>query len=106
MASEVTNGSPWGIIAFIAKKDGVLGLFLIALCVFIWWDHQENREDRIAAQSAYRVVVDSLMSAHNRTITVSIQSVEAIRAGTAAIDNTRQALQYVERMKHNRERDN
>jgi hypothetical protein len=106
MASETTNGSPWGIAAFIAKKDGVLGIFLIALCVFIWWDHEGDREDRIAQQAAYKVAFDSLVSAHNRTITVSIQSIEAIKVSTAAVDNTRRALEYVERKHHRNEREN
>lgn len=100
------NGSPWGIVAFIAKKDGVLGLFLIALCVFIWWDRQGDREDRLAATNAYKVVVDSLFSAHNKTITIAIQSVEALKASTTAIDNTRQTLQWVENRHHRNVRDN
>ena len=94
------NQSPWGIVSYIAKKDGVIGLFLIILCYFIWTDSKADREDRIRAESAYKVVVDSLVSSHRREAVVVTQATEAIRNSTAAIDNTRKALMFVERHHH------
>lgn len=104
--STEANGSPWGLVGSILKKDGVIGVFLCALCWFIWTDSKADRVDRERADQAYRVVVDSLVSSHRRESIVTTQAIEAIRISTTAVDNTRRALQLVERIHHRNERDN
>lgn len=100
------NGSPGSVFLAILKRDGVLGLFLCALCWFIWTDNKADRLDRERTAALQKEMFDSLTTSHRREATITIQAVEALRTTSAAVDNTRKALLYVERFHHRAEREN
>lgn len=107
---ETTNGNgastPWGVASAILKKDGVIGLFLVALCYFIWADKKEDRIERERTAALQKEMFDSLAVSHRREGLVATQAIEALRIHSASIDNTRRALQYVERFHHRQDREN
>lgn len=100
------NGSPWGVVSAILKKDGVIGLFLCALCYFIWADKTDDRLERERTAALQKEMFDSLAVSHRREGLVATQAIEALRVHAASIDNTRKALQYVERFHHRQDREN
>jgi cbb3-type cytochrome oxidase subunit 3 len=108
MTLEHENGTPTpaGVALAILKKDGLLGLFLCLLCYFIWADKADDRMERDRAAALQKEMFDSLTASHKRETMVTIQAVEALRTTSAAVDNTRKALQYVERYHHRAEREN
>lgn len=94
------------LLVAILKKDGVLGLFLCALCYFIWADKKDDRLERERSAGLQKEMFDSLAVSHRREGLVTIQAIEAIKTTAASVDNTRKALQYVERYHHRSEREN
>lgn len=101
-----TPATPSGVAMAILKKDGLLGLFLCLLCYFIWADKKDDRLERDRSAALQKEMFDSLAVSHRREALVTTQAIEAIRTQTASIDNTRKALQYVERFHHRSEREN
>lgn len=108
MTLENENGTPTpaGVALAILKKDGLLGLFLCLLCYFIWADKADDRVERERTAALQKEMFDTLAASHKREALVTTQAIEAIRTQTASIDNTRKALQYVERFHHRAEREN
>lgn len=107
-ASENGNGAPTpsGVALAILKKDGLLGLFLCLLCYFIWADKSDDRIERERTAALQKEMFDALTASHQRESASTIMATEAAKTATAVADNTRKALQYVERYHHRQERDN
>lgn len=89
--------TPLGFVADIAKKDGVIGVFLLLLCYFIWSDKKDDRADRERWEKLAQNYQQQVMESHAKTVEVATRSAEAVKQATTVIDQTRVVISRVER---------
>ncbi len=79
-----------GVIGLIAKKDGVIGVLLLAVVYMLYHNGNQARADREKSDQRYELALQRLDASHQREFTLGSQAVEVIRVNTEVVkDNTR-----------------
>lgn len=83
--NETLSGNPQNALISIVKKEGMLGVVLVALMYFIWSSHKDNREDATLLRPILEKNTEAISK--NSVVQEQTQGVmkEAIKAG--AVNN-------------------
>jgi hypothetical protein len=79
--NETLSGNPQNAIVSIVKKEGILGLVLVALMYFIWSSHKDNRADAALIRPVLEKNTEAISK--NSVVQEATQNVmkEAIKSG-------------------------
>jgi len=91
--NETLNGTPQNALLSIVKKEGMLGVVLVALMYFIWASHRDNREDA----SLLRPILKDNSEAISKNSVVQEQTQKVMGEAIKAGEKNNEVLERVRR---------